>query len=70
MQDLENFEPEIATVWSFPDRGNWNTHNPKFRGNFAHQIARNIILKYSKEGNIVLDPFEYIYLINACLVSK
>ncbi len=70
MQDLENFEPEIATVWSFPKRGNWSTHNPKFRGNFAPQIARNIILKYSKEGNIVLDPFEYIYLINACLASK
>lgn len=56
MQDLENFKPEIATVWSFPKRGDWQTHNPKFRGNFAPQIARNIILKYSKEGDIVLDP--------------
>jgi len=53
---LKNFEKEISTVWSFPERGNWATHNPKFRGNFAPQIARNIILKYSKEGDMVLDP--------------
>jgi len=56
MQNLDNFEKEITTLWSFPERGNWSTHNPKFRGNFAPQIARNIILKYSKEGDVVLDP--------------
>jgi len=54
--DLSNFEKEITTVWSFPKRGNWASHNPKYRGNFAPQIARNIILKYSKESDIVLDP--------------
>lgn len=56
MIDLSNFEKEITTVWSFPKRGNWASHNPKYRGNFAPQIARNIILKYSKESDIVLDP--------------
>jgi len=54
MRDIKEFEKELTTVWSFPERGNWSTHNPKFRGNFAPQIARNIILKYSKEGD--LDP--------------
>jgi len=43
-----NFEKEITTVWSFPKRGNWASHNPKYRGNFAPQIARNVILKYLK----------------------
>lgn len=56
MRDLEDFEKEISTVWSFPKRGNWATHNPKYRGNFAPQIARNVILRYSKEGDTVLDP--------------
>jgi len=50
------FNQEITTVWSFPERGNWATHKPEFRGNFAPQIARNIILRYSKERDIVLDP--------------
>lgn len=52
----DNFEKEITTVWSFPERGNWATHNPKYRGNFAPQIPKNVILRYSKEGDIVLDP--------------
>jgi len=56
MQDLGDFEKEITTVWSFPERGDWASHNPKYRGNFAPQIARNVILKYSKEGDTVLDP--------------
>ncbi len=53
---MDNFELEISSVWSFPERGNWATHNPKYRGNFAPQIARNVISRYSKEGDLVLDP--------------
>ncbi len=51
-----NFKKEITTVWSFPERGDWATHNGKYRGNFAPQVPRNIILRYSKENDIVLDP--------------
>lgn len=56
MINPEDFEKEITTAWSFPERGNWATHNPKYRGNFAPQIPRNLILKYSKEGDFILDP--------------
>lgn len=56
MQDISNFKEEITTVWSFPERGSWATHNPKYRGNFAPQIARNVIARYSKEGDVVFDP--------------
>lgn len=47
---------ETTTVWSFPERGKWATHNAKYRGNWAPQIARNLILLYSQEGETVLDP--------------
>ena len=50
-----NFELESTTVWSFPERGRWATHNPSFRGNWAPQIPRNIILRYSKPKDLVLD---------------
>ena len=55
----ENFELETTTIWSFPDRGKWATHylNAKYRGNWAPQVARNLILRYSKEGDTVLDAF-------------
>lgn len=52
----KNFNPETTTIWSFPNRGNWATHKGDFRGNFAPQIPRNLILKYSKIGETVLDP--------------
>ena len=53
----ENFELETNTVWAFPDRGKWATHDAKYRGNWSPYIPRNIILRYSNEGDIVLDPF-------------
>jgi len=50
------FSPQYTTVWSFPQRGSWATHNAKYRGNFAPQIARNIIEMYSEKGQTILDP--------------
>jgi DNA modification methylase len=59
MLEPEGFELETTTVWSFPKRGNWATHylNARYRGNWAPQVARNLILRYSKEGDTVLDTF-------------
>ena len=51
-----NFDLQTTTLWSFPERGSWATHTPHYRGNFAPQIPRNIILTYSQEGDLVLDP--------------
>ena len=61
---IEEFQPkkfdlEATTVWSFPNRGKWATHylNSRYRGNWAPQVPRNLILRYSKEGDTVLDAF-------------
>jgi len=53
----DNFELKFNTVWSFPDRGNWATHNGKYHGNWSPYIPRNLILRYSKEGDTILDQF-------------
>jgi DNA modification methylase len=45
-----------TTVWSFPERGAWATHRGDYRGNWAPQIPRALILKYTEPGSIVLDP--------------
>lgn len=53
----ENFELEMTTHWSFPKRGDWATHDAKWRGNWSPYIPRNILLRYSKERDLVLDQF-------------
>jgi DNA modification methylase len=53
---MDDSEIQTTTVWSFPNRGKWLTHTAKYRGNWAPQIPNNLILRYSQEGNVVLDP--------------
>jgi len=52
----ENFEQECTTVWSFVRRGNWATHKSKYRGNWAPEVVRNLIIRYSNENDFLLDP--------------
>ena len=52
-----NFIMESSTVWSFPNRGSWATHSGEYRGNWSPYVPRNLILRYSKQGDWVLDQF-------------
>jgi len=52
-----DFAEETSTVWSFRQRGNWATHDGRYRGNWSPYIPRNVILKYSKPGDVVVDFF-------------
>lgn len=59
---MENMTPkvfctEMTSVWSFPERGAWATHSNKYRGNWSPYVPRNLILRYSNEGDLVLDQF-------------
>ena len=53
----ENFKLETNSVWSFPERGKWATHDAGYRGNWSPYIPRNIILRYSKPNDLLLDQF-------------
>jgi len=53
----KDFKEEQTTVWSFKQRGNWATHSGEYRGNWSPYIPRNVILKYSKPGELVVDYF-------------
>ena len=52
----EEFDIECTTVWSFPRRGKWATHKSTWRGNWSPEVVRNIMLRYSNEGDTLLDP--------------
>ena len=53
----DKFNIEKTTIWSFPNRGNWATHSGIYRGNWSPYVPRNLLLRYSKEGDWVLDQF-------------
>lgn len=53
----DNFKPEQTTIWSFPNRGRWATHTGGYRGNWSPYVPRNLILRYSKPGDWILDQF-------------
>lgn len=52
----EDFELECTTVRSFPRRWNRATHNSKYRWNRSPDVVRNLILRYSEEWDLLLDP--------------
>ena len=52
----KDFQLQRTTVWSFPDRGDWASHTPQYRGNWSPHVARNVIMRYSQPGDLILDP--------------
>jgi DNA modification methylase len=57
MWEPENFSLETTTIWDFPSRGTWNVHVGDYRGNWPPQVPRNLISRYTKPGDLVIDAF-------------
>jgi hypothetical protein len=51
----KEFSLEKTTVWSFENRGKWASHRGNYRGNWAPEIPRNLILRYTEPDEVVLD---------------
>ena len=51
------FQEATGTVWDFPQRGDWAVHSSDYRGNWPPQLVRNLILKFTKPGDQILDAF-------------
>jgi len=52
-----SFSLQRTTIWNFQKRGTWAVHRNDYRGNWPPMVPRNLILRYSNEGEIILDPF-------------
>lgn len=63
---------ENTTIWDFPDRGNWLNHDGKYRGNWSPHVPKNLIIRYSQEGDVILDQFigGGTTLIEACRLNR
>ena len=59
--DLINWK-ELTEVWTdslwiIPNRDNSGAHDGHYHGNFVPQIPHQLLLRYTKSGDFVLDPF-------------
>lgn len=52
--EMKQFEHQDTSVWDFPERGSWATHSGGYRGNWSPYVPRNLIMRYSSEGDVVL----------------
>ena len=63
------------SIWVFDRRGNSGEHKASYWGNFIPQIPNQLIRRYTKEGDLVFDPFigsgttalESLYLNRNCI---
>ncbi|MPM78677.1 Release factor glutamine methyltransferase [bioreactor metagenome] len=51
------FNLETSSLWSFPERGDYLTHRGDYPGNWSPFVPRNLILRYTKENDLILDQF-------------
>ena len=51
------FHLERTTLWDFLHRGDWAVHKGDYRGNWPPQLVRNMIERYTSEGDLIVDPF-------------
>lgn len=45
------------SLWIIPQRDNSGAHSGHYHGNFVPQIVRQLLTRYTKRGDFVLDPF-------------
>lgn len=45
------------SLWIIPQRDNSGAHSGHYHGNFVPQIPHQLLMRYTKAGDFVLDPF-------------
>lgn len=58
MKKWKQYDDVITdSLWLFSSRDKYGVHDSSFHGNFIPQIPRQAIIRFTKRGDWVLDPF-------------
>lgn len=57
LDNWKNSEVWTDSLWVINQRDKSGKHNNFYHGNFVPQIPHQLILRYSKENDLILDPF-------------
>lgn len=47
----------VDSLWMIPERDSSGVHSGDYHGNFIPQIPHQMMLRYTKAGDVVMDPF-------------
>ena len=59
MGKINDLDTDVWTdsLWIIPNRDNSGAHSGHYHGNFVPQIPHQLLTRYTKAGDFVLDPF-------------
>ena len=57
LKDWKHSEVWTDSLWIISERDKSGKHDNFYHGNFVPQVPRQLILKYTKKGDVVFDPF-------------
>ncbi len=57
LKDWKNSKVWTDSLWIIPERDKSGKHSGSYHGNFVPQIPHQMILRYTKKNDVVLDPF-------------
>ena len=58
IKEWKNYEDVLTdSLWIIEKRDNSGVHNGHYHGNFVPQIPHQLLTRYTKQGDWVLDPF-------------
>jgi len=57
LKDWKNVEVWTDSLWLIPRRDSSGKHEGSYHGNFVPQIPKQLMLRYTKKDETVLDPF-------------
>ena len=57
LKDWKNANVNVDSLWIIPSRDKGGKHKNAYHGNFIPQIPNQLIRRYTKENEVVLDVF-------------
>ncbi len=57
INDWKTTDIETDSLWIIKHRDNLGKHDGSYHGNFVPQIPRQLLKRYTKQGDYILDPF-------------
>ena len=57
LKNWKNLDINVDSLWIIDKRDNSGVHSASYHGNFVPQIPNQLLRRFTKQGDFILDPF-------------